>query len=113
MATHPEKDLQSDVEALRADIAALTDTVGKLASEAVKAQAAFTKDAKKAAKAAGAVGGEMWDETMQLGSDAADAVGDAAHVGMASLENQIKRNPVNAVLIALGVGFLVGLVGHK
>ena len=113
MATHPEKDLQSDVEALRADIAALTDTVGKLASEAVKAQAAFAKDAKKAAKAAGAVGGEMWDETMQLGSDAVDTVGDAAHVGMASLENQIKRNPVNAVLIALGVGFLVGLVGHK
>ena len=31
---HPEKDLQTDIEAIRADIAALTDTVGKLASEA-------------------------------------------------------------------------------
>ena len=27
MATHSEKDLQSDIEAIRADIAALTDTV--------------------------------------------------------------------------------------
>jgi ElaB/YqjD/DUF883 family membrane-anchored ribosome-binding protein len=113
MATHPEKDLQTDIEAIRADIAALTDTVGKLASEAVKAQAAFAKDAKKAAKAAGAVGGEMWEEAQQLGADGFDVATDAAHVGMASLENQIKRNPVNAVLIALGVGFLVGLVGHK
>ena len=113
MATNPEKDLQNDMEAIRADIAALTDTVGKLASEAVKAQAAIAKNVKKAAKSAGAVGEEMWEEAQQLGSDTADAAADAAHAGMASLENQIKRNPVNAVLIALGVGFLVGLVGHK
>ncbi len=44
MATNPEKDLNEDLAAIRADIAALTDTVGKLASEAVKAQAAFAKD---------------------------------------------------------------------
>ena len=113
MATHPEKDLQSDIEAIRADIAALTDTVGKLASEAVKAQAAFTKDAKRAAKAAGRVGEEMWEEAQQLGSNGMDAATDAAHAGVASLEAQIKRSPVSAVLIALGIGFVVGLLGHK
>ena len=113
MATTPEKDLQHDIEAIRADIAALTDAVGKLASEAVKAQAAIAKDMKKAAKNAGHVGAEMWEDTVQLGSDTADAAADAAHAGMATLESQIKRNPMSAVLVALGIGFVVGLIGHK
>jgi ElaB/YqjD/DUF883 family membrane-anchored ribosome-binding protein len=113
MANSPEKDFQNDIEALRADIAALTDTVGKLASEAVKAQAAFAKDARTAAKAAGRVGEEMWEEAQQLGADGYDAAADAAGAGMATLENQIKRSPVSAVLIALGIGFVVGILGHK
>ncbi len=113
MATAPERDLEKDVEAIRADIAALTDTVGKLAAEAVKAQAAFGKSAKAAAKGAARVGEEMWDETKQLGADASDAANDAVQAGVASLESQIKRNPVNAVLVALGIGFIVGLIGRK
>lgn len=113
MAASPEKDFQNDLDALRADIAALSDTVGKLASEAVKAQAAFAKDARKAAKAAGKVGAEMWDETQQLGADSYDAAADAAQAGMATLENQIKRSPVSAVLIALGIGFVIGLIGTR
>jgi ElaB/YqjD/DUF883 family membrane-anchored ribosome-binding protein len=113
MATSPEKDFQHDLEALRADIAALTDTVGKLAAEAVKAQAAFAKDARNAAKAAGRVGEEMWEEAQQLGADSVEAAGDAAQAGIASLESQIKRSPVSAVLIALGIGFVVGILGHK
>lgn len=110
---NPEKDFQDDIAALRADIAALTDTVGKLASEALKAQAAFTKDAKKAAKAAGRIGGEAWEEAQQLGADGMDAAADAAQAGIATLEGQIKRNPVSSVLIALGVGFLVGILGSR
>jgi ElaB/YqjD/DUF883 family membrane-anchored ribosome-binding protein len=113
MATSPDKDFQNDIESLRSDIAALTDTVGKLASEAVKAQAAFAKDARKAAKAAGKVGEEMWEEAQQLGADGLDAAGDAAQAGIASLESQIKRSPMSAVLIALGIGFVVGILGHK
>ena len=113
MATNPEKEFQDDISALRADMAALTDTVGKLASEAAKAQAAFAKDVKKAAKSAGRVGEEAWEETVQLGADARDAAADAAQAGMASLERQIREKPINAVLIALGIGFLVGLIGRK
>lgn len=113
MSSNPERDFQKDVEAIRADIAALTDTVGKLATEAVKAQAAFGKNMKAAAKSASRVGEEMWEETQQLGADAAEAAGDAAQAGVASLEAQIKRNPMSAVLIALGIGFVVGILGHK
>ena len=113
MPTTPERDLQKDIEAIRADIAALTDTVGKLANEAIKAQAAFGKNAKAAARGASRVGEEMWEETQQLGADAAEAAADAAQAGVASLESQIKRNPMSAVLIALGIGFVVGILGHK
>ena len=41
IATKPENDLQTDLEAIRSDIAALTENVGKLATEASKAQAAM------------------------------------------------------------------------
>jgi ElaB/YqjD/DUF883 family membrane-anchored ribosome-binding protein len=110
---NPEKDFQDDLSAIRADIAALTDTVGKLASEAVKVQAAFAKDAKKAAKAAGKIGEEAWAEAQQLGADGMDAAADAAQAGIATLEGQIKQNPMSSVLIALGVGFLVGIIGSR
>jgi ElaB/YqjD/DUF883 family membrane-anchored ribosome-binding protein len=110
---NPEKDFQDDISAIRADIAALTDTVGKLAAEASKAQAAFAKDVKKAAKSAGRIGSEAWEEAAQLGADTAEAAGDAAQAGMASLEKQIRQKPFNAVLIALGIGFVVGLLGHR
>jgi ElaB/YqjD/DUF883 family membrane-anchored ribosome-binding protein len=110
---NPEKDFQDDIAAIRADIAALTDTVGKLASEAAKAQATIAKDVKKAAKTAGRIGSEAWEETAQLGADTAEAASDAAQAGVASLESQIRQKPLNAVLIALGIGFVVGLLGHR
>ena len=58
MATTPEKDFQHDLEALRADIAALTETVGSLATQAVKGEAAASKGMKKAAKNAIGTGSE-------------------------------------------------------
>ena len=62
MATTPEKDFQNDLDALRADIAALTDTVGSLAAQAAKAEAAVTKGVKKAAKGAIGTGEDMLEE---------------------------------------------------
>jgi ElaB/YqjD/DUF883 family membrane-anchored ribosome-binding protein len=112
MAT-PEKEFQSDVETLKADIAALTETVGKLAGEASKAQAAMGKTMRKAARGAANVGEEAWDEAVNLGQDAADAARNATYAGVSSLERQIKANPLNAVLLALGVGFVIGLFGKK
>jgi ElaB/YqjD/DUF883 family membrane-anchored ribosome-binding protein len=113
MATSAETDFQKDIEALRADIAALTDTVGKLATEAVKAKSAIGGNMKTAAKKAGKIGEEIWEETQQLGSDTAEAASDAAGAGVASLERQIRNNPMSAVLIALGAGFLLGMLGHR
>jgi len=113
MATTSEKDFQDDLKALRADIAALTDTVGNLASQATRAEAGVTKSVKKAAKGAIGTGEDLLDEGVELGHDAARAATSGARAGVSSLEHQIEQNPMNAVLIALGIGFVVGLVGHK
>jgi ElaB/YqjD/DUF883 family membrane-anchored ribosome-binding protein len=110
MATTPEKTFQTDLEAIRSDIGALTENVGKLANEVSKAQAAMAKTVKKAAKASIGIGSKMWDEAADLGHDTAEAVAGAAHSGIYSIEKQIKQNPVRSVLLALGIGFFVGVI---
>ena len=99
MAANPEKDFQHDVDTIRADIAALTDTVGKLASETLSAAVgrAPTKRGKRARAS-----NEMWEETHELGADVMDAA-----------EHLVTRNPRKAVLIALGVGLVVGLLSLR
>ncbi len=113
MATTPEKDLHIDLEAIRSDIAALAEGVGKLANEASNAQTARAKTLKKAAIGATGVGAEVWNGAAQLGHDSAGAAADAAHAGMSNLEKRFRQNPVTAILIALVVGFVVGVVGLK
>ena len=102
MVTTPENDFQQDLKAIRADIAALTETVGALATQASKVEAAIAKDIKKATKSVAGAGEDLWDEGVQLGHDAARAASDGGRAGVATLEKQIRENPVNAVLIALG-----------
>ena len=113
MVTTPETDFQKDLAALRADIAALTNTVGTLATQASRAEAAIAKNLKRAAKDAVGAGEDIWDEGIHLGQDAAKAAVDGARAGASTLEHQIVKNPMNAVLIALGIGFIVGIVSHK
>lgn len=113
MATTPENDFQDDLKALRADIEALTDTVGSLASQASKAEVAVTKNVKKAAKGAIGTGEDVLEEGIELGHDAARAAASGARVGVSSLEHLIEQNPMNAVLAALGIGLVVGFVGRK
>jgi ElaB/YqjD/DUF883 family membrane-anchored ribosome-binding protein len=111
MAT--EKDFQKDMDALRADLAALADTVNRLATETADVHATVKKNFKKAAKRAAGVGEQFAEDAKHLGDHAAEAASDAAAAGMATLEDQIKRHPMTAVLGALGVGFLLGVMGRK
>ncbi len=108
-----DKDLQKDLEAIRADIAALTDTVGRLAKDMAEARATMRERVKSAAGDAAAAGGDLFTDAMKLGGDAAGAAGDAAHEGLASLESEIRRKPISAVLAALGIGFIVGIIGRR
>ena len=97
MAATDEKDFHHDVDAIRADISALTDTVGKLASGRINAALGKTtgKRSQRAAE-------DMWDGTHDLG---ADVLGAAEHL--------IARSPTRAVLVALGVGFVVALFAFR
>ena len=100
MASTPEKDFQNDLEAIRVDMKVLSDTVGNLVAEASKAQAAMGKTITKAAKNAAGDVEEMWDGAVNLGQ-------------VSTVEREIKRNPIYAVLISLGIGFLVGILNRK
>ncbi len=108
-----ERDFHNDVEVLRADMAALTKTVRKLANEATKAQAAIAKTVRRAGKNTLGFGEELWEEAGHLGHDAAGAAQGAAHAGVSSLESEIKRYPLSAIIAALGVGFVFGILRPK
>ena len=94
------KDFQHDFDAIRADVSALTDTVGKLASEAVNA--AVGKNPGKTRKRLRRAEDEMWEGTRELGDDV-----------MGAAEHEISRHPMRSVLIALGVGIAVGLFAFR
>jgi ElaB/YqjD/DUF883 family membrane-anchored ribosome-binding protein len=46
----------------------------------------------------------------QAGSDQAERVQDAAIEALGAIETAVRRNPTQAIGIALGIGFLVGIV---
>jgi ElaB/YqjD/DUF883 family membrane-anchored ribosome-binding protein len=87
-------DLTADLAALRADITRLSDTIAGL----VRTQADH----------AGAVG----DARDQLSRAAADAQ-DSALGAAADLERRIERNPLTAVLIAAGLGIMLGMMSRS
>jgi ElaB/YqjD/DUF883 family membrane-anchored ribosome-binding protein len=96
-----EADFTADLTALRADVAGLAASVRSLvATETAATTDAFAgaADAARRRLAAGA------SEAQELLSGA-----------RSDLEAQIERNPLVAVLIALGAGLVIGLVsrGHK
>jgi len=98
------------LDQLRADIAALSETVARLASEgADSAKSQFRDSAGRAARGANAAGEQLYQDAAALGRDAAKT----AHIATAEIESQIARNPIATVLIALGIGFAVGALSRR
>ena len=92
------QDLSADLNALREDISKLTETVAKL----VKAEAAATTDA---------VYGAVDAARQRLAVGASDA-GQRLAGASSDLEAAITRNPLTAVLVALGAGLIIGLLSR-
>jgi ElaB/YqjD/DUF883 family membrane-anchored ribosome-binding protein len=92
-------DLSADLDALRADITRLSDTMAGL----LKAQAN---------SAGAAVRGAVGDAREQL-SQAANQAQDSALGAAADLERRIERNPLTAVLIAAGIGMALGMMSKS
>jgi ElaB/YqjD/DUF883 family membrane-anchored ribosome-binding protein len=92
------QDTAADLASMRADIVKLTDSVTTL----VKAQVADKTD-----MFYGAV-----DSARQKLSDGAADAKDRLSGASSTLEASIERNPLPAVLIAMGAGLVIGLLSR-
>jgi len=102
MADATEKDrqdLHKDVERLRADISKLTETVSTLVGqEAEQLKSSIGGHAKRLAEQ----GKSLGDQAMR-----------EANAYERQAEEVIIRNPFTAVLVAVGVGFLFGIMSRN
>ncbi|MBB3809797.1 DUF883 family protein [Pseudochelatococcus contaminans] len=106
MAEKSESIINSEIETLRNEIKSLTDSVADVvrrqtdhARDNVKG---FTDTVSSAAHSASQTG-------HRLAADAQEAVGNAT----SKVEACIERNPVQSVLVAAGVGFVLGLLSRR
>jgi ElaB/YqjD/DUF883 family membrane-anchored ribosome-binding protein len=91
--------LAAQVETLKADLAAISATLADLVkATASEGRATIERTA---------------DYYVKKGKRQADAAIDEARAYGEALESQITRNPFSAVLVALGLGFLVGLMSRR
>ena len=104
-ATAGNDAFQEQLRALRSDLAQISTTVGQL----VQSQGGSLREA-----AAGVVGAAR-EQFSGLGEQGRQFAGQA-QTQMAAMarevESQIERNPMTAVLVALGIGFAVGLMSR-
>lgn len=113
MASNADKDLGENLERIRADIAALSETVSQLVSDTAGIQASLRKKVNTAARQAAAAGEDMMNDAVEMGGEAVASVARSATAAVDQVEGQIARNPMTSVLIALGLGFVAGLVSRK
>jgi ElaB/YqjD/DUF883 family membrane-anchored ribosome-binding protein len=92
-------ELQAEIETLKEDLAALTTTLSNLMRSGVReGRGRFERKA---------------EEYKKQGLEQADAAFQEARAYGDALEERIVQNPFSAVLVALGLGFLVGLMSRK
>jgi ElaB/YqjD/DUF883 family membrane-anchored ribosome-binding protein len=113
MAASADKDLAEHLETIRADIASLSETVSQLVSDTAGIQATLKRKVNNAARHATAAGEHLVEEVAEMGSEAMHAAARGAEAAVGSVESQIERNPLTAVLLALGFGLAIGLISRK
>jgi ElaB/YqjD/DUF883 family membrane-anchored ribosome-binding protein len=91
--------LSEQIEALKADLAGISATLADLVGAGVREGRASVE------RTAGFYARE--------GRRQADAAVEGARAYGEALEGQIARNPFSAVLVALGLGFLIGLMSRR
>src|SRR6185312_3661598 len=101
MATTSEKELNDNLDRIRADIASLTDSVKTLMADSAGIQSALKSKVNATARQAANVGERMLHEAGEFGSEALDAAQKQATHAVSSVEGQIRQNPFAAVLIAV------------
>jgi len=90
--------LEADLDTLRKDISSLVRSFGDAATDEVKTRG------RRARAAVGHVtdrAGEVWD-------DATNEASRRGRQGVAALEQRIEERPFTSVLVAFGIGVLIG-----
>jgi ElaB/YqjD/DUF883 family membrane-anchored ribosome-binding protein len=105
MAASTEPDVATQLDTIRADIAALTKAVSQLAAQTSGIKTSLGERIGSAAKSA-------VSEAERIGDEAIHGAAHGAKVAVYDIEAEIARNPLTAVLISLGLGFVLGVVSR-
>ena len=106
-------DVPGHLASIKQDVSELLRTVAKLASETDLIKKGLGNRYDEAAKVAATAGDWIMDRAESLGGDAVQIAERGGVAAMTELRAQIRRNPLIAVLIALGLGVAVSLVGRR
>lgn len=94
-----EESLEAQIETLKTELTAVRATLAELLKTGMR------KGRAKAEHAA--------EDYLKQGQEQADAAMESARAYGEALEGQITRNPFTAVLIALGLGYFIGVLGRR
>jgi len=108
--TATDKDIADQLATIKNDMSALIQSVANLASETDSIKRGLGQRFGDAAKIAVDAGDWLLDKAESVGGDAVHYAERGAAAAMSEVQGQIKRNPLSAVLIALGCGLVVGLL---
>jgi hypothetical protein len=110
-------DLGESIKEMRAQIEALTKTLGDLAEDTADMRSEFTKKVKRTSREAASLGEQIVHEAANVGSEALSAAGNyaanSANAAAGRIEAQIARNPITALIAALGLGLAIGFLTRK
>ena len=93
------EELQAQIEAVKDDLAAISKTLADLVRSGVREGRSRMESAAR--------------EYSEKGAEQADAAWQEARAYGEALEERIVQNPLAAVLVALGLGFLLGLLVRR
>jgi ElaB/YqjD/DUF883 family membrane-anchored ribosome-binding protein len=106
MTAIEEKDIADQIETIRAEIASLTKKMSLLVSDTAGIRASLARSVTNAAKSA--VG--FVNEAEEFGGEALHAAVRGATAAVGGVQQEIERNPLPAVIIAAGFGFICGFL---
>lgn len=107
------KTLEEDIQALRTDIAALANSISHMGSGAADAKKAARNGFDEGLKDAAGAGRDFVADAAKLKAHSAEAAGEVASDVTSMLSGEVKRNPLIAVAIALGVGYIAGIAQRR
>ncbi len=111
------QDLGESVKEIKAQIEALTKSLADLADDTVEMRNEFSKRVRRTSREAASLGEQIVQEAAHAGNEALNAAGsfaaNSANAAAGRVEAQIARNPVTALLVAMGLGLAIGLMTRK